>query len=77
MIGKPKYKYGDDVQFNLTHEGTTFTLTGKVEIIDAYGTFEDNSDVSYDIFVEECPTDIIKGPCLFKHIKETNVKPAC
>lgn len=34
-----------------------------IEIIDAFGTFEDNSDVSYDIMVAE-------ENCLYKHIRE-------
>lgn len=34
-----------------------------IYIIDKYGTFEDNSDVSYDILVKE-------ENCLYKHINE-------
>lgn len=65
MIGKPKFKHGDRVQFMLGQEGT---LHGSVYIIDEYGTFEDNSDVSYDIMVDEYGPK--KEPCLFKHITE-------
>ena len=64
MIGHPKYNYGDKVKFTLDN----ITYSGTIYIIDRFGTFEDNSDVSYDIMVEDW------GPkhkeCLFKHITE-------
>ena len=62
MIGKPKFKYNDDVKFIFNSE----TKYGKIYIIDKYGTFEDDSDVSYDIFVEQ-------NNCLYKHINEKYV----
>ena len=62
MIGKPKFKYNDDVQFIFNSE----IKYGKIYIIDKYGTFEDDSDVSYDIFVEQ-------NNCLYKHINEKYV----
>ena len=40
-----------------------------IYIIDPYGTFEDNSDVSYDIMSEE-------KNCLYKHIQERFVRKA-
>ena len=61
MLGKPKFKYGDLVSFDLIIEGTKTTITGTIYIIDAYGTFEDSSDVSYDIMSENC---------LYKHVRE-------
>ena len=64
MIGKPKYKIGDKVSFKL--EDTIYT--GYVHIVDAYGTFDNSSDVSYDIMVENF--DSKKEKCLFKHINE-------
>lgn len=64
MIGKPKYKIGDKVSFKL--EDTTYT--GYVHIVDAYGTFDNSSDVSYDIMVENWGPK--KEKCLFKHINE-------
>lgn len=70
MIGKPKYKYGDKVKFSLNEE----ILEGTVYIIDKYGTWEDSSDVSYDILVETnkyITKENPKGECLYKHIKET------
>ena len=72
MLGKPKYKIDDVISFKLKNEDKEYTLTGKVYIVDKYGTFFDNSDVSYDIIVEsgDYPIDY---PCLFKHIREDGV----
>lgn len=64
MIGKPRYKIGDKVSFKL--EDTIYT--GYVHIVDAYGTFENSSDVSYDIMIENWGPK--KEKCLFKHINE-------
>lgn len=60
MVGKPKYKIGDNVSFTLENE----IKQGEIYIVDKYGTFEDNSDVSYDIFVKS-------DNVLYKHVKET------
>ena len=62
MLGNPKYTEGDRVQF--TFDGQV--KTGPVEIVDEYGTFFDDSDVSYDILIEEENT-------LYKHIREDRV----
>lgn len=59
MIGYPKYKRGDIVSFIIDGR----KITGYIEIVDAFGTFGDSSDVSYDIMVESENT-------LYKHIKE-------
>lgn len=42
---------------------------GVVWIVDAYGTFEQNEEVSYDIYVEE-------ENCLYKHIRQSEVLKA-
>ena len=63
MIGKPKFKYNDNVKFTYINSEVKY---GVIYIIDKYGTFEDDSDVSYDIFVE-------KDNCLYKHINEKYV----
>jgi len=63
MIGKPKYDYGEKVCFNVNWDGNPRTIEGTIEIIDRFGTFEDNSDVSYDIYVES-------ENILYKHINE-------
>lgn len=64
MIGQPKYKLGDEVKFSLENK----TYTGNIYIIDPYGTFEDDSNVSYDIMVKDW--GINHTECLFKHIRE-------
>lgn len=60
MENKVLYKVGDAVTFE--HCGKT--ISGKVYIIDAHGTFERPGIVSYDIFSEEDNT-------LYKHIPQT------
>lgn len=64
MIGKPKYKAFDEVEFEF-NEGEIHK--GTIMIVDKYGTYFDKSDVSYDIYVEEENT-------IYKHIKEKCVK---
>ena len=65
MLGKPKFNYGDKVYFEIrmNKDAPLITLAGTVEIIDAYGTFEQNEEVSYDILVPEYG--------LFKHMRES------
>ena len=61
MKGYPKYKINDRVSFIL--EGIKYE--GTIYIVDKFGTFDNPSDVSYDIMGE------YNGkPCLFKHITE-------
>ena len=67
MIGNPKYKVGDIVNFQYYAQDGLIEKTGAVAIVDKYGTFFDNSDVSYDIYVKE-------DRCLYKHISEPHVK---
>lgn len=62
MLGKPKYAEGDIVEFlcdDKIKEGTVY-------IVDKYGNFFDDSDVSYDIFVE-------KENILYKHFTERSI----
>ena len=63
MIGHPRFDYGDLVSFTIDGK----EKIGNVYIIDKYGTFFDDSDVSYDIMVEEENT-------LYKHIGEKGLK---
>lgn len=77
MIGKPKFKRGEKVKFVLEDK----EYIGEVWIIDKYGTFDDDSDVSYDIMVKDAfkEGDDFYRPnknndCLFKHITEKLVK---
>ena len=68
MRGKPKFKYGDSVKFTVTIDGVETEFIGTIYIVDAYGTFFDSSDVSYDIM------STFKGrETLFKHISEKYV----
>lgn len=66
MLGKPKYKVDDVVKFTI--DGKEYE--GEVFIVDAYGTFFQNEEVSYDIMVEDSP---FGGSCLFKHIRESSL----
>ena len=59
MRGNPKYIYGDIVKFKFNDT----EKIGIVAIIDAYGTFADDSDVSYDLMVKDENT-------LYKHFRE-------
>ena len=63
MLGKPKYERDDKVCFEL--DG--IVKQGYVYIVDAYGTFFQADEPSYDIMVEE-------EKCLYKHIPESHVK---
>lgn len=65
MIGHPKYDVDDKVKFKLDED----YIVGKVYIVDRWGTFWDDSDVSYDIMDEQ-------HNILYKHISERNVEDA-
>lgn len=80
MLGHPNYNYDDIVSFKLSvpvgqnekeasYEERIFT--GSVEIIDAWGTFEQNEEPSYDILVENAFGD--GTTFLFKHIRESEI----
>ena len=63
VIGKPKYNWRDKVYFwhiDILKEGI-------IEIVDAWGTFDQSEEPSYDIYSE-------KDNCVYKHILESNVK---
>lgn len=60
MKGFPKFKIGDTVAFKF--DGGV--KVGVIWVVDKYGTFEDPSDVSYDIMVESENT-------LYKHFTES------
>ena len=74
MIGEPKYALGEEVTFSLINRnGVDVTLIGTVQIVDRYGTFEDNTDVCYDILVESDENGKPNG-ILYKHVNEKSVK---
>ena len=62
MLGHPKYTYKDKVRF----KWGKLTLVGEVEIVDSYGTFEQNQEPSYDLMVGMNNT-------LYKHCRESNI----
>ena len=64
MLGRPKYKRDEIVQFYIDQE----CKIGRVYIIDKFGTFEQQEEVSYDIMVET-------ENCLYKHVRESWMKP--
>lgn len=73
MKGKPKFNCKDIVKFKLEDK----EYIGEVWIVDKYGTWDDPSDVSYDILVkdafkegDEYYTSNGNNDCLFKHISE-------
>lgn len=78
ILGKPKYTYGDEVTFQFkvrekqpddTFKFKKKTLTGKVYIVDKFGTFFQKDEPSYDIMVGDPDKD--KDACLYKHINES------
>lgn len=62
VLGKPQYNYDDIVRFNCMDE----VKTGWICVVDAYGTFEQNEEPSYDVYVED-------EKCLYKHIIESRI----
>ncbi len=68
-IGQPKFKREDTVSFAITVDGEKMILNGVVYIVDAYGTFEQDEEPSYDIEA------LYNGEVsLFKHIRESKVE---
>ena len=73
-MDKPKYDYGDVLVFHMNEvknwDGETVfeeqDIEGVVEIIDRYGTFEQNEEPSYDLYNKERNT-------LFKHIRQSAI----
>lgn len=61
--GKPVFDYGDCVKFS--YEGQV--IQGVIEIIDGYGTMEQNKEPSYDIKV------VGEKNSLYKHIPESDI----
>ena len=71
MLGFPKYKRDDMVTFKFRRNGQDIVITGKVFIIDPFGTFDQTAEVSYDVIA---PDPWNRGEiCLFKHVPESNI----
>lgn len=64
MLGKPKFERYDVVRFMFAGE----EKVGFIEIVDAYGTFEQEEEPSYDILITEK-----EGRGLYKHVRESKV----
>ena len=64
-VGRPKYKKGEFVSFDFDNGREKIEKYGRIEIIDAYGTFFQRAEVSYDILDSE--------GALNKHILESDV----
>ncbi len=62
ILAPPKYALGDIVRFKGT-DGNV--CTGKIRVVDPYGTMEQDEEPSYDI------EDEGDDPCLYKHIRES------
>lgn len=71
ILGRPLYKEGDTVKFTLAVDGAPRQYVGTVEIVDAWGTWEQNKQPSYDILVKNWRGD---QSCLIKHIPESWVE---
>lgn len=71
IAGKPMFKYENEVGFYLIpyKETEKKFFMGKVYIIDAWGTFEQNEEPSYDIMVDDFNGS--GSPCLVKHVRES------
>lgn len=63
MLGKPKFKLGDWVEFTFCGE----TIEGEIWVVDKYGTYFQTKEPSYDIFSP-------KKNMLYKHLEESCVK---
>ena len=71
--GKPLYDYNDLVEFDIEDNGEKMTMHGSVYIVDAFGTFEQSEEASYDVMVDDYPN--VGQQCLFKHFPESRVRP--
>lgn len=65
-VGRPKYSRGDSVVFYFDNGQEKFERVGRIEIVDAYGTFGQADEVSYDI-------KDLEERMLYKHIPESEV----
>lgn len=61
--GHPMYQRGDIVTFKLWNGEA---VTGKISVVDAYGTFGQSEEPSYDIY---CKSENM----LYKHIIESEI----
>jgi len=69
-LGYPRFKVGDTINFDCVVNGKDFVLEGEVGIVDAFGTFCQDEEPSYDIDVADFP--FIDGGCFVKHVRESD-----
>ena len=53
MRGFPKFNIGDKVHFEFNINNEKYSEDGEIVVVDKYGTWDDDSDVSYDIKLED------------------------
>ena len=53
MKGFPKFNIGDKVHFEFTINNEKYSEDGEIVVVDKQGTWDDDSDVSYDIKLED------------------------
>ena len=70
QLGKPKYKVGEEVCF-VYGKDRDQEAKGRICIIDAYGTWEQQEEVSYDILGSR--SEEADRRVLFKHIRESEI----
>ena len=70
QLGKPKYKVGEKVCF-VCGKDRDQEAKGRICIIDAYGTREQQEEVSYDILGSR--SEVPDKRVLFKHIRESEI----
>ncbi len=71
VVGKPVLKRGDKVGIYSMVDTEDMFFEGTVEKVDAYGTFFQNEEPSYDILVTDYPGSM-DGRCLMKHNRESS-----
>jgi len=68
-LGQPKFSREQRVTFTMAMDGQEKEINGDIYIVDAFGTFEQTEEPSYDIEA------LYNGEVvLFKHIRESAVR---
>ena len=53
MKGFPKFNIGDKVHFEFTINNQNYSEDGEIVVVDKDGTWDDDSNVLYDIKIED------------------------
>lgn len=67
MFKRPKYNYGEKVEFYFDNGEEQVKMFGKIVIVDACGV-ESQDEPSYDVAIEDSG-----GKKLYKHVKESSI----